>query len=186
MRHDGIVADNDEPTLTVIEAAVLGLLIQGPRHGFAIAKEFTPDQTIGSVFTASRPIVYRAFRTLTAKGCIKGDQTESSTEGPQRVVKYPSALGRREFYRWVDTPVRHTRDIRIHFLVKLALLDQLGIDPQPTIRNQYAVLSPIYDALQKTRSTEHAQGFDRVRSIWRMEHSKAVMEFFARISEPPD
>lgn len=173
-----------EPELTLIEGAVLGLLVQQPRHGFALAKEFALESTIGSIFTARPPVVYRALHTLTAKDLVAGDQAESVAAGPRRVVKHATAAGSDRLNQWIDTPVRHTRDVRVEFLLKLGLFEMLGRDPQPFIRRQYETLRPIYEAHRDVAPA--AAGFAQARAVWRNEHARAVMNFLRRISEDPE
>ena len=42
------------------EWACLGVLYQGPMHGFAIASRLKPDGDIGRVWSLSRPLTYRS------------------------------------------------------------------------------------------------------------------------------
>ena len=165
---------------TLIEAVVLGLLVRRPSHGFALAKELGPDTRIGSIFTAQRPVVYRALNTLAAKGLIAGDEAEASTSGPARVVRHATPAGRGQALEWITTPVSHMRGVRVELLVKLALQDYLGIDSLPFVRQQYEVLEPIYRAL-RTDPAALPPGFDRTRATWRWENSEAVMRFLQRV-----
>lgn len=170
------------PGLTLIEAAVLGLLVRQPSHGFALAKEFDPDSRIGSIFTVQRPVVYRALNTLSAKNLVIGDAAEASATGPARVVKHVTLEGRARAMEWITTPVSNMRGVRVELLVKLALQDYLGIEPLPFVRRQYEVLEPVYRAL-RTDPSALPPGFDRTRATWRWENSEAVMRFLHRVIE---
>jgi hypothetical protein len=44
---------------------------------------------------------------------------------------------------WLTRPVEHTRDVRSELLVKLALLDRAGKDPQPLLAAQREQLVPV-------------------------------------------
>lgn len=172
---------------TLIEGIVLGLLIEAPRHGFAVAKELGPDGWIGITYTAHRPVVYRALRTLAGKGLLAQGHTETTSSGPDRVIERANAKGRAEFFRWLGTPVPHMREVRVDLLVKLALHDRLGLDPLPLVRRQYDVLEPIYKSLRDP--DELAGGFDRTVALWRAESSDSVMRFLRRLlqaAEPDD
>ena len=70
-----------EPSLT--EWAVLGLLRDGPAHGWDIARAFVPDGEIGRVWTVSRPLVYRAITVLRDLGYVV-DRGSSSERDPAR------------------------------------------------------------------------------------------------------
>lgn len=172
---------DDQTRLTLIEGTVLGLLIEAPRHGFAVARELTADGWIGNTFTAHRPVVYRALHSLGSKGLLADGRTEVTSSGPERVVERPNAEGTAQFSRWVGTPVPHMRDIRVDFLVKLALHDRLGLDSTTLVRRQYDVLEPIYSSLQKAVAA--ATGFERTVAMWRAENSESVMRFLGRLMD---
>lgn len=177
--NPGRVTEPGAAGLTLIEAAVLGLLVRQPSHGFALAKEFQPDSRIGSIFTVQRPVVYRALKTLAAKALIAGETAEASSSGPARVVRHATPAGRDLALEWITTPVSHMRGVRVELLVKLALQDYLGIDSLPFVRHQYEVLEPVYRALRTDPATL-SPGFDRTRATWRWENSEAVMRFLQR------
>lgn len=169
----------EEPRLTLIEGAVLGVLVEEPRHGFAVAREFASDGWIGGTFTAHRPVVYRALHSLEAKGLLEVGPAEATTSGPDRRVVGPNAEGEQRLTDWVGEPVPHMRDVRVDFLVKLALHDRLGLNPAALIQQQYAVLEPIYESLQK--AVHSATGFELTAALWRAENSESVMRFLSRL-----
>src|SRR5690606_32279335 len=76
---------SDASELTLIEGAVLGLLIHEPRHGFALVPAFSAGRSVGRVFQAQAPVVYRALRTLEARGLVASDAPEATPIGPSRV-----------------------------------------------------------------------------------------------------
>ncbi len=169
----------DDPHLTLIEGTVLGLLVETPRHGFAISRELAADGWMSNTFTAHRPVVYRALHSLGAKGLLAAGQAEPAPTGPERVVESANAEGKEQFTRWVGTPVPHMRDVRVDFLVKLALHDRLGLNPATLIREQYALLEPIYQSLQ--RAPAEATGFELTVAMWRAENSESIMRFLSRL-----
>lgn len=174
-----IILPRDRVALTLIEGTVLGLLVEEPRHGFALARELTVDGWIGTTFTAHRPVVYRALRSLSTKGLLAEGHTESTSSGPERVVEAPNAEGKEHFGSWVGTPVPHMRDMRVDFLVKLAFHDRLGLNPSTLVREQYAVLEPIYQSLQQAFA--EAAEFEQTVAMWRAENSESVMRFLSRL-----
>ena len=48
------------------EHAVLALLAEQPRHGWAIVRALAPGGEIGRIWTLSRPLAYRAIDNLEA------------------------------------------------------------------------------------------------------------------------
>ena len=57
--------------------------------------------------------------------------------------------GRRAAEGWLRQPVGHARDIRSELLLKLALLDRVGADPEELLRAQRRQLAPIAGALAR-------------------------------------
>lgn len=139
-------SDHDEPRLSVTDYVVLGLLAEESGHGFAIAKELESDSDIGRVFTVPRSLVYRAIDRLNAGGYIVAVTTEKR-EGPQRVIYRVTADGISRVRRWLAEPVDHLRDLRIEFLVKLALLRRKAKSPADLIRHQRKALQSTITAL---------------------------------------
>ena len=60
-------------------------------------------------------------------------------------------------------------------MVKLALLDRSGTDPQPLLTAQREQLAPIAGALAERLGT--AAGFDRTLALWRYETVSAALRF---------
>ncbi len=167
--------------LSTVEAAVLGLLSVAPAHGFALARELSPNGTAPLFFTAQAPVVYRALSTLAERGLVARDHEEEGTSGPPRTVMKATRQGRAHLDEWLDRPVDKIRQVRLEFLLKLALLERLGRDPGPLVDAQYERLLPIYEK-RLPGMTPTAPGFDRTLAIWHEENTGAVMRFLRRIS----
>ncbi len=152
--------------LSRTEYAVLGLLAEHPAHGFAVFKELRPGTAVGRVFTVRRPLVYRALDRLVAAGFAEPVHTEPGDAGPQRVIHHITGSGRARLGEWLSDPVEHVRDIRIEFLLKLALLERSGASPLTLIRRQRIALEDTLSALDVPASIPDAV------ELWR--HHNAV------------
>ena len=75
---------------------------------------------VGPNLELSRPLTYRALDGLVEKGLIIR-RGHSHGQGRDRVLLAPTAAGRRSNRRWLETPARHLRDVRLELLMKLAL-----------------------------------------------------------------
>ncbi|MBO0684405.1 MAG: helix-turn-helix transcriptional regulator [Candidatus Dormibacteraeota bacterium] len=159
------------------EWAVLGLLVERPRHGFALVKAMAPGGEIGRVWSLPRPLVYRALSTLEAKGLASATGLERSDVGPLRQVVAPTDDGRDKLFDWLSTPVDHLRDVRSLLMLKLALTSRLDRDPQPLMEAQARHFSLLVQALER-RADEAANRFDRLLMLWRLESAQAAMRFF--------
>ena len=177
-----------ETTLSAGEWAVLGLLAEHPRHGFALRKALSPSGEIGRVWSLAGPLVYRALSTLQAKGLAEVVRAERSDLGPQRTLLTASPAGREMLQSWLHQPVKHLRDFRSLFMLKLALLDRAGERPAALVVKQRDLVVPITAALEEQVAT--ADGFDRALLTWRLESARAALRFLDGLAagqhRPPD
>ncbi len=177
------VSKRDSPApgpvrLSFTENLVLALILEGPTHGFAIARTLGRDGPVGRVYEVPRPLVYRAVDKLVEAGLANPVRVEAGDHGPPRTVVTATTSGRRAARTWLGVPAEHVRDIRTELLVKLALLERSGKDPKPLLKAQRRVLEPIVAALAQL--SEEAQGFDKTVTRWRYETALAALRFVAR------
>jgi PadR family transcriptional regulator AphA len=138
-----------KPTqLSPTEYVVLGLLAEGPTHGFAIAKDLQADGPVGQILTVRQPLVYRALSRLVEARLAEPVSIEPGDAGPQRVIHRITSRGRRHLMSWLSQPVEHVRDLRIVFLLKLVLLHRSGTSPLPLVEEQRAALHETLTALE--------------------------------------
>lgn len=163
----------DEPRLSLTEHAVLGVLvIDGPAHGFAIARALAADGGIGRVMTVSRSLAYRALDRLVAEGLARPTRVEAG-DGPQRVVHRVTARGRRRFDAWLARPVRHMRDLRLEFRLKLVLLERSDRSPLALIGAQRDALRPAFEAILGSAGADERDDVE----LWRWHSTAAIAAY---------
>jgi DNA-binding PadR family transcriptional regulator len=162
-------------TMSPGEWAVLGLIAERPRHGFAVRKALGPDGEVGRVWSLPGPLVYRALTTLQARGLAEVVGAERSDVGPQRTLVTATHAGRDALLVWLREPVEHLRDFRSLFMLKLALLDRAGQPPGALLAAQRERVEPIVAALEELART--SAGFDRTLATWRLESARAAVRF---------
>ncbi|MHB1474613.1 MAG: PadR family transcriptional regulator [Dermatophilaceae bacterium] len=155
--------------------AVLGVVAEGPTHGFAVAQVLGGDGPLGRVWTLPRPLVYRELGKLVERGLVAERASERSEQGPVRRIVAITPSGRRAVRRWMVEPVDHVRDMRSSLLLKLALLERSGGDPRPLLEAQRRRLQPQVAGLERLR--DQAAGFERVLAQWRLASSRATLQF---------
>ncbi|MEO3857971.1 PadR family transcriptional regulator [Acrocarpospora sp. B8E8] len=170
----------DSPALSLTEWVVLALLAEGPAHGFALARLTAASGPIGTIWQVPRPRVYRALDRLTDLGLAEPAGTEPGHAGPQRRMLSVTAAGRRAAADWLVRPVDHIRDVRTEFLIKLALIDRTGGDPQPLVDAQADRIRPIVAALRQRCDTAH--GLERAVASWRYETAVAALRLMESVS----
>jgi DNA-binding PadR family transcriptional regulator len=166
--------------LRVGDWAVLGLVAEGPTHGFALAALLAGDGELGRIWTMPRPAVYQAMAKLTGRSLLQADGTERSPLGPTRTIFEVTGPGRDRLAAWVARPVVHVRDLRSSFLVKLALLARSGQDRGPLLDAQRAELVTGLAALDSERAA--SAGLDRMVMTWRRSSHQAAIAFIDELA----
>ena len=102
------------------EHAILGLLYfeQDGGHGYDLARHFGDDQPLGDVLKLEPGMLYHHLKKLARTGWVTVDIEPQGTRPPRQVYTLTED-GKNELLRWLREPVRHTREIRLEFLVKL-------------------------------------------------------------------
>jgi PadR family transcriptional regulator AphA len=170
VRRGRLDAVNRRPTLSLNEWAVLGLLVEQPRHGYDIAAELQPDAEVGEVWRLPRALVYRAIGRLEALGMVCPEATERGG-GPPRTVYGATPAGTRRFGAWLAAPVDHLRELRAGFLLKLVLARRAGVDRTELVRAQLRRLDAQFTAL-----AEPPPAGDPV-ALWRHHSALAARAF---------
>jgi DNA-binding PadR family transcriptional regulator len=166
---------DEERSLSLAEWLVLCLICEEPRHGFAIARILGREGSMGRIWRVPKPVIYRGLQRLDLLGLVQTAEQQQSSQGPVRSLIDATQAGRGAAADWLTRPVEHTRDVRSELLVKLALLDRAGTDPQPLLEAQREQLVPVADALHDQLAM--AGGFDRTLTLWRYETVSATVRF---------
>jgi len=156
---------------SLAEWAVLGLLAEDAAHPFALARLLGDDGPLGRVLTVRRSIVYRAVDRLASEGLVERLRTEPGRSGPERTVYRITPTGRHHLDAWLQEPVAHIRDLRLGFLLKVALLGRAGESARELARAQQSALS---DALAALASLPDES--DEV-DMWRRHNAAAASAF---------
>jgi PadR family transcriptional regulator AphA len=172
----------EDRSLSLSEWLVLCLVREQPRHGFAIARLLEADGSLGKVWRVPKPVIYRALQRLEQLGLVRTTEQQATSQGPVRSLIDATPAGREAADAWLTRPVSHNREVRSELLVKLALLDRTGTDPQPLLATQREHLAPLADSLRARLGD--ATGFDRTLALWRYETVSATIRFLDALSAP--
>jgi DNA-binding PadR family transcriptional regulator len=161
------------------EWACLGILYQGPTHGFAIASRLKPGGDIGRVWSLSRPLTYRSLEQLTLRGHIHPVGEERGIAGGNRTILAATRHGRAALRTWLATPVAHLRDVRSELLLKLVLAEECKIDVSAMLVRQRERIVSIAAALDaQIADTDRSPD---VVALWRNESSDAALRFIDKV-----
>lgn len=154
---------------------VLALIVEKPRHGWAIHEVLAPQGEIGRAWTLSRQLVYRAIDNLEIDGLVKR-ATPKDGGGGDKVIVSATASGKAETKKWLNEPVRHLRDVRTELVVKIMLRERSGLSPEKFLRDQREVFAPLLHSIE---SAPAAMPVD----MWRRESASAVKRFLTRLEK---
>jgi molybdopterin-binding protein len=164
------------PDLSLAEHVCLAVVVEAGMHGWAIGTLLAPDGEIGRVWSLSRPLTYRAIDGLVDEGLVVR-RARTTGHGRDRAVLAATAAGRRAVSTWLDTPVRHLRDVRTELLVKVTLRSRAGIDNAPLLAAQRTAFDATIEALTLGSA-------DDLVAMWRREHARAVRRFLDEALRP--
>lgn len=133
---------------TVFENALLGLLCEGPKHGYDICQRFAPGGDWAPVGELARSQVYALLKSLEAQGLAEATLQEGE-RGPARRVYAVTARGRDRFRDWVRHPVASIRGLRVELPLKIYFQRRLGLgDLDALLAEQEALLAARLDGLR--------------------------------------
>lgn len=131
------------------EYALLGLLLDGPKHGYELARRFSPETALGEICHLEMSMLYALLKKQEKAQNIEAELESQGARPPKRIF-HLTAIGRADFMEWVRTPVGRSREIRLDFLVKLYFARQLGDDDVlALIDRQLEVCQALLDRLQR-------------------------------------
>ncbi len=102
------------------EFALLGLLREGPQHGYRLAAAFAPDGRLGIALRLKMSQMYAYLRKLERQGLLVAHNEMDDRSHRARRVFTLTPDGARVFDAWLAAPVEATREVRLAFLLKLA------------------------------------------------------------------
>jgi len=107
-----------------VRHTLLGLLLEGPSHGYDLARLFRPGTALAEIVHLSQAHLYALLTRLERDDLIEGEQQDAGAR-PQRRVFRLTESGRSAVLAWVDEPVGHPRDMRIEFPLKFYVARRL-------------------------------------------------------------
>lgn len=113
-----------------IKHAILGLLVEGPLHGYGLKAAYEKELVPGAVLNIGQ--VYQALDKLEPERHVTVEVVPQS-ERPDRKVYTLTASGRQELERWLGMPSERGLELRNESFLKLVLAwrlrSRLGVDP---------------------------------------------------------
>lgn len=115
--------------------AVLGLLLDGPKHGYELARRFSPETPLGEICHLGVSNLYAILKKQEQAGTIEAE-VESQGGRPPKSTFHLTDKGRAKFMEWVRAPVERSKELRQDFMIKLYFARQLGSDDVDSLISQ--------------------------------------------------
>jgi len=96
-----------------IKHALLGLLAEGPKHGYELKTAF--DETIGERWSLNIGQVYNTLNRLARDGYVVLQEEVEQESRPDKKVYAITEAGREELFRWLAEPVEKPRRLKDEF-----------------------------------------------------------------------
>ena len=130
------------------EYVLLGLLSQGPAHGYQLSRRLATD--LGQVWRLSESQVHNVLDRLEAQGFVSS-RSRPQRGRPRRRVFRLSPAGSRRFEKWLATPTGSSaRAIRVEFITRLSFAHSRN--PQLASKILEAQVTEINAGLEQVRS----------------------------------
>jgi DNA-binding PadR family transcriptional regulator len=169
------------PVPLTIEHALLGLLREGPAHGYGIHRRLGEAGGLALVWRLKQAHLYALLRRLEAEGYVQSRREEQRSRPTRKVYRLTPA-GRRAFLRWVDSPVERGRDFRLNFLAKFYFAGREG--PQSVAllleRQRFALREWLASQRAKADQAGESAGYEWLVYRFRTGQIEAMMAWLDR------
>ncbi|HWR65568.1 MAG TPA: PadR family transcriptional regulator [Bellilinea sp.] len=160
------------------EYILLGLLAQGPAHGYDLHKQLATLDGLSAIWHVKQSQLYALLDKLEGMGYLQSVSTPG-TAYALRKQYHLTESGRQAFDAWLISPVQHAREMRQGFLARLyfARLSSAAA-VQQLIDAQYTTcLDWQHDIQPELDATSDLKSFQRVVSLFRLNQINAMLNW---------
>lgn len=165
------------------EFVLLGLLSQGPAHGYELHQKLATE--LGQVWRLSQSQIYNILNRLEGKEYIKGTRQEQEKLPARRSFQL-THTGRQRFESWLASPSRSSaRAIRVEFITRLYFA--FALDPDLASQLIEAQIAETRDGLERLQALQEGlpseQLFNRMGLDLRIRQLKSILDWLASCQE---
>jgi PadR family transcriptional regulator AphA len=158
-----------------LEQALLGLLMQGPMHGYDLHRR--AKEELGRIWHIGISNIYGALKQLEETGHVESTLSPQDSR-PARKIYRITRSGRKSFRDWVRQPTATMRRLRVEFLAKLYFFHTLGMKGMDKlITAQKTVCQERIAQLERSATERPPQDFDRLVFDFRRRQIKAILSW---------
>ena len=151
-----------------VKHAMLGLLVDGPLHGYGLKAAYEKELVPGTVLNIGQ--VYQALDKLEPEGLVTVEVVPQS-ERPDRKVYTLTTAGQQELQTWLATPSERGLELRNESFLKLMLAWRLrrgkgvAIDPVAVLDGERGVCLGHLHELTAARAKAEKDGALGTRAL---------------------
>jgi len=140
------------------EYAILGLLAteESGSHGYDLARSFSDGESLAEILRLEPGMLYHHLKRLERAGSVSQSTIQAGSRPPRQIYRLTES-GSERLIAWLQSPVEHTREIRLDFLVKLYFARQL--EPELAVRLIDMQLSTLRELRESLGQRESADPF---------------------------
>lgn len=119
------------------DETILGLLAVQARHGYELLDCFRSTHQLGRVWNLSTSQIYAVLKRLEREAWISGHEIVSEN-APARIEYTLTKSGEKRLFAWLNEPhpPASIRCIRVEFLSRLYIAQQLNVPTDAVVRHQ--------------------------------------------------
>ena len=158
-----------------LEQALLGLLMQGPMHGYDLHRRAKED--LGRIWHMGISNIYGALKRLEEANHVESTLSPQDNRPARKIYRITRA-GRKSFRDWVRQPAPNIQHLRVEFLAKLYFLHTLGMKGvDELITAQKTVCQERIAQLERSATERPSQDFDRLVFDFRHRQIEAILSW---------
>jgi PadR family transcriptional regulator, regulatory protein AphA len=160
------------------EYPILGILFQGPIHGYDICRVL--GDGIGSIWRLGKSQVYALLMRLERQGLVIHERVGQDNL-PAKNIFSLTEQGEDVFNQWVDQPIPHMRDMRLEFLTKLWFARQIGSEMETSLIDaQLDVCREKAEGLKKLKGACRTE-IEALSADFRLDTVEATISWLERL-----
>jgi len=157
-----------------LEQALLGFLMRGPEHGYALHQH--AEEEIGRIWYIGISNVYGTLKGLEEAGYV--ESTLDQENYPPRKVYHITPAGQESFLKWVREPVPAIRDVRVEFLAKLYFFHTLDLEGREGLLSaQEACCHERIKDVERRAASSTQDDFDHLVLAFRRHRIQATLDW---------
>ncbi len=168
-----------------VEMTLLGLLHDGPRYGYDLAREFADGTVLGDIVHLESSLLYANLKKLERDGLVQSTIQRQGSRPPRRMLAL-TAEGTDSLGRWLAEPVERTRDVRIEFLLKLYIARRIEPGRARTLVAEQAEVCRGFIASLGEQIADEGDDFRRLVLEMRLAQNMALVGWLERAERTVD